>query len=83
MWANFFFLLNSAINPLIYFIGRSDIRLAAKEILLGKVTNVADNPNEANRPRARTVTFNVMMDGAVVLEGKPTGVANDVLTTND
>lgn len=35
MWANFFFLLSSAINPLIYFLMRSDIRLAARRMLFG------------------------------------------------
>ena len=35
-WVNFLFLLNSAINPLIYFMKRSDIRKAARRILRRK-----------------------------------------------
>ena len=34
IWTNFLFLLNSAINPIIYFMKRSDIRLASKRLIL-------------------------------------------------
>ena len=35
IWTNFLFLLNSAINPIIYFMKRSDIRLASKRFIFG------------------------------------------------
>ena len=53
-WVNFLFLLNSAINPLVYFIKRSDIREAAKRILHRKFKCLGINREEIVRFNVQT-----------------------------
>ena len=47
-WVNFLFLFNSAVNPLIYFLKRSDIRYAAKRIILRNFHLLRFSQGEAN-----------------------------------
>ena len=77
-WANFFFLLNSAINPLIYFISRSDFRFAAKRIFSRLVTNGRNIPGKETKERNSTmsaskhkITFTALHDGIAVIENLP------------
>ena len=47
-WVNFLFLFNSAVNPLIYFLKRSDIRYAAKRIILRNFHSLRFSQDAAN-----------------------------------
>ena len=72
-WANFLFLLNSAINPLIYFISRTDIRAAARRLLSGASSSVFQlqaslMQRDAKNASKYHATFNALSDEVAVIE---------------
>ena len=74
-WANFLFLFNSAINPLIYFMSRTDIRSATRRLLCRSNANSfrtqraeLKKGNSTKYARKYTVNFNRIGGEIAVIE---------------